>query len=225
MQAGVRPGADEEFVREAAVFRGELLALCYRMLGSLHDAEDAVQEAYIRAWRGHERFDGRSTLRTWLYRITTRVCLRALEQAGRRPLPSGLAGPAADPEGPIGPAAPEVPWLQPFPTASDRDDPATIAECRMSMRLALVAALQVLPPRQRAVLILRDVLEWRAAEVASLLGATPWPSTAFCSVRDHSWPGSRRPTTSDRWTRRATSSWSAMPRPSSGPTSQGSCRC
>ncbi|GAA1712441.1 sigma-70 family RNA polymerase sigma factor [Kribbella yunnanensis] len=142
-------------------FRPALLRHCYRMLGSVHDAEDAVQESYLRAWRSLDQFDGRASLQTWLYRIATNVCLRSLETAGRRPLPSGLGGPSPEPE----PGLPlDVAWLEPLPT-----DPALIVEERDSVRLALVAALQILPPRQRAVLILRDVLHWRAAEVASAL--------------------------------------------------------
>ncbi|MEV4311188.1 sigma-70 family RNA polymerase sigma factor [Actinocrispum sp. NPDC049592] len=137
-------------------FRPELLRLCYRLLGSVHDAEDAVQESYLRAWRSLDQFDGRASLGTWLYRIATNVCLRQLETAGRRPLPSGMDHPGMQPV--------EVPWLEPFPT-----DPAMIVEERDSLRLALIAALQFLPPRQRAVLILRDVLHWRAVEVASAL--------------------------------------------------------
>ena len=165
----------EEFARLADPFRGELLAHCYRMLGSVQDAEDAVQEAYLRAWRSYAGFEGRSSLRRWLYRIATNACLRALEQGRRRPLPSGLGGPGDDPEAPLATGPSEVPWLQPMPGAlleGGPADPATIVGVRGSVRLALVAALQYLPPRQRAVLILRDVLGWRAAEVADLLGTT-----------------------------------------------------
>ena len=167
--------ASEDFARLTDPFRPELLAHCYRMLGSVHDAEDQVQETMIRAWRSYDDFEGRSSLRTWLYRIATNSCLRALENSGRRPLPSGLAGPSEYPEAPLAAARPEVQWLQPIPDAlvSARSaDPAEIVASRQSMRLALIAALQYLPARQRAVLILRDVLRWRAAEVADLLGTT-----------------------------------------------------
>lgn len=162
---------NDGFARLAHPYRPELLAYCYRMLGSVQDAEDLVQETYLRAWRSYEDFEGRASLRTWLYRIATNVCLTALEQRKRRPLPSGLGGPAEDPEGPLAPP-PEVTWLQPFPDrpAPADSDPATIVAARAGLRLALVAALQYLPPRQRAVLILRDVLALRAAEVADLLG-------------------------------------------------------
>ena len=165
----------EEFARLTDPFRPELLAHCYRMLGSVHDAEDQVQETMIRAWRSYGEFEGRASLRTWLYRIATNACLRALENNGRRPLPSGLGGPGEYPEAPLAAARPEVPWLQPIPDAlvnGGSADPAEIAASRQSMRLALIAALQYLPARQRAVLILRDVLRWRAAEVADLLGTT-----------------------------------------------------
>ena len=170
--------ASEDFARLADPFRGELLAHCYRMLGSVHDAEDQVQETMIRAWRSYGEFEGRASLRTWLYRIATNACLRALENRSRRPLPSGLAGPGDDPHAPLAPARPEVPWLQPFPDAllsggaAGLADPASIVTSREGMRLALIAALQYLPARQRAVLILRDVLGWRAGEVAELLGTS-----------------------------------------------------
>src|SRR4051812_33276834 len=160
----------DDFTSLTGRFRGELLAHCYRMLGSAADAEDLVQETYLRAWRSYEGFEGRSSLRTWLYRIATNACLTALEGRGRRPLPSGLGGPSDDPEAPLVPAF-DVPWLQPFPDAAlgDHADPAARVAARGSLRLALVAAMQVLPPRQRAVLVLRDVLEFSAAEVAAVL--------------------------------------------------------
>ena len=159
----------EEFARLTDPFRPELLAHCYRMLGSVHDAEDQVQETMIRAWRSYGDFEGRASLRTWLYRIATNACLRALENSGPRPLPTGLGGPGEYPEAPLAPARPEVPWLQPIPDAlvsAGSADPAEVVASRQSVRLALIAALQYLPARQRAVLILRDVLGWRAAEVA-----------------------------------------------------------
>jgi RNA polymerase sigma-70 factor, ECF subfamily len=170
--AGAMPGG-EDFARLTDPLRPELLAYCYRMLGSVHDAEDQVQETLIRAWRSYGEFQGRASLRTWLYRIATNTCLRALENRGRRPLPAGLGGPSGDPDGPLDAARPGVPWLEPFPDAllgAQSADPAAIVTARHSTRLALIAALQYLPGRQRAVLILRDVLMWRAAEVAELFG-------------------------------------------------------
>lgn len=172
---------EEDFIRQADPFRRELLAHCYRMMGSVHDAEDLVQETYLRAWRAYDRFEGRSSLRTWLYRIATSACLTALERRGRRPMPTGLGGPSADPAGPLNERS-EVRWLEPIPDAvvgADGADPATIVTSRASIRLALIAALQYLPPRQRAVLILRDVLKWRAKEVAGLLDTT---TTAVNSI-------------------------------------------
>jgi RNA polymerase sigma-70 factor (ECF subfamily) len=172
---GAAAPGDEDFIRLTEPFRRELVAHCYRLLGSVFDAEDAVQETYLNAWRAFEDFEGRSSVRTWLYRIATRVCLRALERANRRPMPSGLGGPSESPEKPSAAALPDAPWLQPIPNAlfsGGPDDPAATVESRQSMRLAFIAALQYLPPRQRAVLILRDVLAWRSAEVAELLEAT-----------------------------------------------------
>jgi RNA polymerase sigma-70 factor, ECF subfamily len=164
----------EDFASRTGRFRGELLAYCYRMLGSAEEAEDLVQETYLRAWRSYGGFEGRSSVRTWLYRIATNVCLTAIERRGRRPLPSGLGGPADDPEAPLV-AGPEVPWLQPLPDAllaAEHEDPAAVAVSRAGIRLAFVAALQYLSARQRAMLVLRDVLEWPAAQVAELLGTT-----------------------------------------------------
>jgi RNA polymerase sigma-70 factor (ECF subfamily) len=162
---------NDEFSRAADPYRRELLAHCYRMLGSVHDAEDLVQETYLRAWRSYDGFEGRSSVRTWLHRIATRACLTALEGRGRRPLPTGLGAPPAEASDPLE-RRPEVPWLEPIPDALVAADPAAVVTARDSVRLALVAALQHLPPRQRAVLVLREVLQWRAAEVADLLGTT-----------------------------------------------------
>ena len=147
-------------------FRGELVAYCYRMLGSFHEAEDLVQETMLRAWKARDRYDrARASVRTWLYRIATNACLTALEGRARRPLPSGLGAPSNDPGAPLTPAF-DIPWLQPFPDA--RFD----LGMRADLRLAVVAAMQVLPPRQRAVLVLREVLEFTAAEVAEQLETT-----------------------------------------------------
>jgi len=159
-----------EFERDLETYRRELIAHCYRMVGSVDDAEDLVQETYLRAWRAQDGFEGRSSLRSWLYRIATNVCLTALEKRGRRVLPSGLGAPGDNPFDPLEPAGPDVEWLQPIPDALVvAEDPASVAVRRDSLRLALVASLQFLPPRQRAVLLLRDVLAWRAAEVGTAL--------------------------------------------------------
>ncbi|WP_377273417.1 sigma-70 family RNA polymerase sigma factor [Peterkaempfera sp. SMS 1(5)a] len=165
----------EAFVRATEPFRRELLAHCYRMLGSVDDAGDVVQETYLRAWRSYGAFEGRSSVRTWLYRIATNACLTALAHHGRRVLPSGLCGPEPDPEAAPVPAEPGVSWLQPVPDAllgADVADPASVVLAREDLRLALVASLQYLSGTQRAVLILREVLAFPAAEVAVMLGTT-----------------------------------------------------
>src|ERR1700729_3445993 len=151
----------EEFAQRTEPFRRELLAHCYRLLGSADEAEDLVQETYLRAWRSYGAFEGRSSLRTWLYRIATNACLTALEQRGRRALPTGLGGPADDPDAPATPAGAGQAWLEPIPDARvgpDAADPAEAVLAGEGLRMALIASLQYLAPRQRAVLVLREVL-------------------------------------------------------------------
>jgi len=149
--------------------RRELTAYCYRMLGSPFEAEDAVQDTLIRAWRSIDRFEGRSALRSWLYRIATNVCLDMLNSRERRARPMDL-GPSVEPVVSNLNTLPEVTWIEPIPQSAISDgDPAEVAESRETIRLAFVAALQHLPPRQRAALILCEVLRWKAAEVAELL--------------------------------------------------------
>ncbi len=154
--------------------RVELTGYCYRMLGSAFEAEDAVQETLVRAWRGYDRFEGRSALRSWLYRIATNVCFDMLNGKQRRARPMDL-GPATTADAPLSPPLPESTWLQPMPDGRvlpNESDPAELAVARETIRLAFVAALQHLPARQRAVLILREVLRWQATEVAELLETT-----------------------------------------------------
>ena len=153
-------------------YRRELTAHCYRMLGSIHDAEDVVQETYLRAWRARDAYDAsRASVRTWMYRIATNACLTARAGDARRPMPSGLVA-ASEPLAPFVPGQ-EVTWLQPLPDALlGSGDPAGTAIDRSSLRLAFVAALQHLSARQRAVLILRDVLDFSAAETAAIIDAT-----------------------------------------------------
>ncbi len=160
----------DEFIAQAAPFRAELTAHCYRMLGSVHDAEDLVQETYLRGWRGYSNFEERAALRTWLYRIATRACLRALENRARRVLPAGLGAGSVDPDVDLDGADTAHPWLEPLP---DTYTPESAFTARHSVRLAIVTAMQELPARQRAVLILRDVVQFSAAEVAELLETTP----------------------------------------------------
>jgi len=170
------PTTDEDFLLLVEPLRRELTAHCYRMLGSVHDAEDLVQETYLRAWRSYHGFENRSSLRTWMYQIATNVCLTALQSKSRRPLPTGLGQPASDPSGRLE-SRPEVSWLEPMPDSvlwgnKADNDPASQVVSRESVRLAFVAALQHLTPQQRAVLIFRDVLAWQASEVAAALDMT-----------------------------------------------------
>ena len=163
------------FPQVADRYRRELTAHCYRMTGSVYDAEEWVQVTYLRAWRAFDDFEGRSSVRTWLYRIATNVCLTNLENKGRRPVPTGLGLPGAQAGDELIEAS-EVPWLEPVPdvmvdawAGGTGADPAHVVGNRDSIRLAFVAALQHLPPRQRAVLVLRDVLRWSAKETATTL--------------------------------------------------------
>jgi RNA polymerase sigma-70 factor, ECF subfamily len=164
-----------ELQQQLERYRVELTGYCYRMLGSSFDAEDAVQDTMVRAWRNIGKFEGRSSLRSWLYRIATNVCLTSLEGRGRRARPMDF-GSAGTPEpSSLGDPQGEATWLQPAPDAMvvpTGGDPAELAVARESIRLAFLAALQHLPARQRAVLILREVLQWSAAETAELLGST-----------------------------------------------------
>ena len=181
--AAVRAGDQPAFAALAERYRRQLHVHCYRMLGSVDDAEDLVQETFLRAWRGREGFEGRSLFRTWLYRIATNACLNALERLPRRVLPQHVTPPvttasdwSAPPSEP--PWAPEMPWLQPYPDqllelAAPREaEPDVAVIARETIELAFLAALQHLPPRQHAVLILRDVLDWSARETAALLDMT-----------------------------------------------------
>jgi RNA polymerase sigma-70 factor, ECF subfamily len=163
----------DAFLADAQRYRRELMAHCYRMTGSLHDAEDLVQETYLRAWKSYEGFQGRSSIRTWLYRIATNTCLTALEGRQRRPLPTGLGAPSSDPTADIAEHH-EITWLEPLPDSPQEhpSDPSVIVASRDSVRLAFIAALQHLSARQRAVLVLREVLQWKAAEVGEAIGAS-----------------------------------------------------
>jgi RNA polymerase sigma-70 factor (ECF subfamily) len=172
-QGATRPGSPalEPLLEQHRI---ELTAYAYRMLGSAFEAEDAVQETLLRAWRALDRFEGRASIRSWLYRIATNVCLDMLKGRERRALPVDL-GPSKTADAPLGDALPEATWIEPIPDARvlpGSGDPAELAESREKIRLAFVAALQHLPPRQRAVLILREVLRWKATEVAELLDTT-----------------------------------------------------
>jgi RNA polymerase sigma-70 factor (ECF subfamily) len=153
-------------IQDLELHRRELTAYCYRMLGSAFEAEDAVQETMVRAWRSLDRFEGRASLRSWVYRIATNVCLDLLNGRERRARPMDL-GPSVSGAQEPGATLPETTWIEPIPDA--RFDPAELVEERESIRLAFVAALQHLPAKQRAVLILREVLRWQATEVAELL--------------------------------------------------------
>jgi RNA polymerase sigma-70 factor (ECF subfamily) len=174
----VRAGDEATFGMLAERHRGELLVHCYRMLGSFDDAEDAVQETLLNAWRGRARFEGHSTFRTWLYRIATNVCLNKLERSPRRVMPPDVVAATNDLKVPPK-WAPELPWLQPFPDqllesiAPRETEPDAVFISRETIELVYLAAIQHLPPRQRAVLILRDALDWSAKETADLLEMSP----------------------------------------------------
>ena len=165
-------GDDDAFRRLVDPIRGELHLHCYRMLGSFHDAEDVLQDAQLKAWRSLHTYDGRASFRTWMFRVATNACLDALRTRRRRVLPQDISD-ARDPVLGLGDQRHDIPWLEPYPDAYlPRPDPAAAAELRESVRLAFIRVLQILPPRQRAVLILRDVLDWKATEVATALGTS-----------------------------------------------------
>ena len=170
MQRSSLTAAPSELDLRLEQYRAELIGYCYRMLGSPFEAEDAVQETLLKAWRGFDRFEGRAALRSWLYRIATNVCLDMLDGRARRARPMDL-GPARAPVAANLNTLPEATWIQPIPDSllAPEGDPAEVAVTRDTTRLAFVAALQHLPPRQRAVLILCEVLRWKAKEVAELL--------------------------------------------------------
>jgi RNA polymerase sigma-70 factor, ECF subfamily len=194
---GERGTVDEDALER---YRRELTGYSYRMLGSMADAEDAVQETLSRAWRAADRFEGRSSVRTWLYRIATNVCLDVLDGAARRVRPMDLNGPSTVATAELV-ALPDGRWLEPAPDGRvlpQSDDPAERAELRESIRLAFVAALQHLPAKQRAVLLLRDVLRWRASEVAELLD-TSVPAVNSALQRARETLAARSPDETDAW--------------------------
>ena len=173
--AAAQAGDEHAFARLVEPHRAQLHAHCYRMLGSLHDADDALQDALVGAWKGLARFEGRSSLRTWLYTIATNACLSTVRRRPPRVVPRGHAA-ATDPHAELGPPLTDVPWLEPYPDERLADAPAAAPEARYDQRegveLAFVAALQLLPATQRAVLIMREVLGFPAAEAATVLGTS-----------------------------------------------------
>ena len=227
-RTGPAARTEQDFPQVTDPYRRELLAHCYRMTGSVHDAEDLVQETYLRAWRAYHSFEGRSSVRTWLYRIATNVCLTALEGRGRRPLPAGLGAPVSAPATRRSRrTARSRGWSRsPTPCSTGPPRPAGRGHRAGRIRLAFVAALQHLPARQRAVLILRDVLRWRAAEVAEALETTT-AAVNSCLQRAHAslekaqrprTPSASRPPSSGRC-------WTATCRRSGTRTSTRSSRC
>jgi RNA polymerase sigma-70 factor (ECF subfamily) len=230
-----RAGDEDAFARLVEPYRAQLRAHCYRMLGSLHDAEDALQETLLRAWRGLDRFEGRSSFRSWLYTIATNASLRAIEQRPKRILPIDFAT-AADPHDVPAEALTEPVWLEPYPDAelglgAELIGPDARYEQRESIELAFTAALQHLPPRQRAVLILRDVLGFSARETAAALETTPVSvdSARSSAPTARSTSASRAAASRRRCepsaTVSCTSSSPASPTPGSNTTSTGSSRC
>lgn len=216
--------AADEVEHRLEEHRVELTGYCYRMLGSAFEAEDAVQETLVRAWRAADRFEGRSSLRSWLYRIATNVCLDSLRAGNRRARPMDLS-PASHADAVLPGMTAGSMWVEPVPdarTAPSAGDPADVVVARESIRLAFVAALQHLPPRQRAVLILREVLAWKADETAELLGTTVASvnsalQRARATLAD-SGPGGAQPAPPPRWTRSSRHCSTAMSTPSSGTT-------
>jgi RNA polymerase sigma-70 factor, ECF subfamily len=203
-----RRGDDDAFGRLTGPYRGELHAHCYRMLGSAADAEDTLQETLLRAWRGLQRFEGRSSVRSWLYKIATNACLRAIERRPRRVLPVDY-GAAADPHDGLAEPVTEPVWLEPYPDerlglASGPAGPEARYEQREGVELAFIAALQHLPARQRAVLILRDVLGFSARETATALETTP-VSVDSALQRAHKTVDQRLPAQSQQATLRSLS--------------------
>jgi RNA polymerase sigma-70 factor (ECF subfamily) len=174
--AAARRGDAQHFSALAEPYRRELQVHCYRILGSLHEAEDMVQETFLRAWKRLYTYEGRAPFRAWLYKIATNICLDALDQRRSRRLLPVSSLPASDPRAPIQPPSPELIWLEPFPDEWLGDPATANPEARYSayesISLAFLTALQALPPRQRAILILSDVLDWSASETADLLGLT-----------------------------------------------------
>jgi RNA polymerase sigma-70 factor, ECF subfamily len=201
--AAAHPGRSDDaaFTELVAPHRAALLAHCYRMTGSLHDAEDALQDTLLRAWRAFDQFEGRSSLRTWLFTVATNSCRRLLERRQRRVLPVDF-GPPTDPHGDAGPPLLETTWVSPFPGVAAEDTPAARYESKESVELAFVAALQWLPSRQRAVLLLRDVLAFSAQETAEALGSTP-ASVNSALQRAHKTLDGRLPDRSQQATLRA----------------------
>ncbi|HZM53946.1 MAG TPA: RNA polymerase subunit sigma-70 [Acidimicrobiales bacterium] len=218
-----------EFAAAAEPYRRELLVHCYQMLGSVHEAQDLVQETMVRAWRAYEHYDpDLASIRTWLHRIATNACLNALESRARRPLPSGVGQPFDDPDAAFVPGF-EVPWLQPIPDrllGSTPEDPAVLAAERSGLRLALVAALQLLPAKQRAALILRDVLGFSASEVAATLDVSTAAVTSALQRARSTFAGPSLDADLLKSPRRRSerSSTGTWP-PSSAPTSRASPGC
>jgi RNA polymerase sigma-70 factor (ECF subfamily) len=186
----------EDFDDLVRRYRRELHVHCYRMLGSFDEAEEHVQEVFLRAWRTRDRFEGRSSPRTWLYRVATNACLDTLRRGARRAMPAPASGPAGQ-----GPSVAAMPWVQPYPdslldeVAADQPGPESVAVSKETISLAFLAAIQLLPPRQRAVLILRDAASWPAAEVAGLLDMSVTAvnsalQRARATLRDQ-WPAGR----------------------------------
>ncbi|HEY4408783.1 MAG TPA: RNA polymerase subunit sigma-70, partial [Acidimicrobiia bacterium] len=170
----MRPEIDDTWLEELEQYRRPLTGYCYRMLGSAFEADDAIQETFVRAWKNADTFEGRSAVRSWLYRIATNVCLDMLRSRKRRAAPMDM-GPAHPADGDVGPKLAENLWVTPIPderVLPSDGNPEEVALAKESIRLAFVTALQHLPARQRAILILREVLRWQAAEVAELLDTT-----------------------------------------------------
>src|SRR5262245_28378400 len=220
----------DDFAQLAERYRPELSAYCYRMLGSIDECEDLVQETYLRAWRSYDRFEGRSSVRLWLYKIATTTYLTALQTRKRRPLPSGLSAPADSAGVRLAAPQPDIPWLQPAPDSllyGATDDPAVVVSRRETVRLAFIAALQHLSPCNARCWCCATSLPGTPKKSPRCWTPPPWPSTAHCSAPAHNWhrPAQSTMRSANQPNPRCGTCSTAIWQPSNTPTSTRSPSC